>query len=32
MDGSGLVNDPEWSEDTNDKICTQRSEAQCDIY
>jgi len=32
MDGSGLVNDPSFSEDTNDRICTQRSSADCDIY
>jgi len=32
MDGSGLVNDPEWTEDTNDRKCTQYSEVQCDIY
>merc|ERR1711953_84604 len=32
MDGSGLVNDPAWSEDTNDRKCTQYSDAQCDIY
>ena len=32
MDGSGLVRDPEWSEDTNDRKCTQYSEVQCDIY
>merc|ERR1719383_1544951 len=29
MDGSGLVLDPEFSEDTNDRICTQRSTADC---
>ena len=32
MDGSGLVLDPEFTEDTNDRICTQRSTADCDIY
>merc|ERR1712183_525422 len=32
MDGSGLVLDPMFSEDTNDLICTQRSSANCDIY
>jgi len=32
MDGSGLANDPAFSEDTNDFICTQRSSADCDIY
>merc|ERR1719352_1362345 len=32
MDGSGLVNDPAFSEDTNNFICTQRSSADCDIY
>jgi len=32
MDGSGLVLDPEFSEDTNDRICTQRSTADCDIF
>merc|ERR1719412_421617 len=32
VDGSGLVLDPMFSEDTNDLICTQRSSADCDIY
>merc|ERR1711928_296509 len=32
MDGSGLVNDPAFTEDTNNFICTQRSSADCDIY
>ena len=32
MDGSGLVLDTDFSEDTNDFICTQRSSANCDIY
>merc|ERR1719471_718570 len=32
MDGSGLVNDPSFYEETNDRICTQRSTADCDIY
>jgi len=32
MDGSGLVLDPAFTEDTNDFICTQRSSADCDIY
>ena len=32
MDGSGLVNDPAYSEETNDRICTQWSTADCDIY
>merc|ERR1711992_347409 len=30
MDGSGLVNDPDFTEDTNNFICTQRSTANCD--
>merc|ERR1712110_369471 len=32
VDGSGLVNDPAFTEDTNNFICTQRSSADCDIY
>ena len=32
MDGSGLVNDPSFSEDTSNSICTQWSTADCDIY
>merc|ERR1719410_1765208 len=32
MDGSGLVNDPSFYEETNDRICTQWSTADCDIY
>jgi len=32
MDGSGLVNDPDFSEETNDNICTQRSSADCEIF
>lgn len=32
MDGSGLTDDPGYSEDTNDAICTQHSVADCDKY
>ena len=32
MDGSGLAADEEFTEDTNDYVCTQRSSADCDIY
>ena len=32
MDGSGLVQDSAYTEDTNDFICTQHSTADCDIY
>ena len=32
MDGAGLVLDPEFTEETSDDICTQRSSADCDIY
>eukprot|EP00093_Oithona_nana_P007844 07844.XXX_113270_113950_1 [CDS] Oithona nana genome sequencing. len=32
MDGSGLAADAEFTEDTNDYVCTQRSSADCDIY
>ncbi len=32
MDGSGLTADPGYLEETSDKICTQYTEADCDIY
>jgi hypothetical protein len=32
MDGSGLILDPAYTEETNDSICTQYSTADCDIY
>jgi len=32
MDGSGLTNDPSFSEDTSNSQCTQWSTADCDIY
>ena len=32
MDGSGLAQDPGFTEDTNDFECTQYSSADCDIY
>jgi hypothetical protein len=32
MDGSGLILDPAYTEETDDSICTQYSTADCDIY
>ena len=32
MDGSGLTQDPAYTEDTNDAVCTQWSKADCEIY
>ncbi|TRY80531.1 hypothetical protein TCAL_08863 [Tigriopus californicus] len=32
MDGSGVTADPGFTETTNDYICTQYSERNCDIY
>merc|ERR1712018_621445 len=32
MDGSGLTQDPALTEDTNDDICVQYSQADCDKY
>eukprot|EP00095_Tigriopus_kingsejongensis_P005559 maker-scaffold736_size104543-snap-gene-0.18 protein:Tk05559 transcript:maker-scaffold736_size104543-snap-gene-0.18-mRNA-1 annotation:"hypothetical protein DAPPUDRAFT_223657" len=32
MDGSGLTQDPAFTEQTSDSICTQHSTADCDIY
>ncbi|XP_021950807.2 uncharacterized protein LOC110848022 [Folsomia candida] len=32
MEGSGLINDPNYSELTRDEVCTQYSAANCDKY